>query len=360
MIADVGPPRRARGNDQRRTPSPGMRAIAGPTWQKRDHRRAVFAEWTNRAITRMDELAARSWSRSRTATRSRLPPRSRAAAWRAKGAWRSASTRVLHFDIYLASGATAAVADQLHFLRPPPGRERGSRAGPANLNLSGQRRNRTGVSAEGRRALQAGARGGRLLGRVVRSVPDPGPRPGEGGQRQERRDRARQGRHRPQSRGRPGVPDREHPGRQGLQGRQGRRRVHRRHPAGPDRGLPRTRSSPRKPTGWRTPTTRSRCARHSSWTPVRRRPRSGLGGSCSVGAISRRPASCFARSPTTSSPTDSPLAQSSRPPRTAQRRTNFRRRSQPGTAVTPSRRSRSCRVSSAPSRTPSARTCCAA
>ena len=45
------------------------------------------------------------------------PPRARAAAWEAKGRVEVREYPCDHFDIYLASGASASIADQLHFLR---------------------------------------------------------------------------------------------------------------------------------------------------------------------------------------------------------------------------------------------------
>jgi hypothetical protein len=54
---------------------PGMRAIAGPTWQNEVTGRAVFAEWTNRAITRMDQLRCPILVQIADRDSMRLPPR---------------------------------------------------------------------------------------------------------------------------------------------------------------------------------------------------------------------------------------------------------------------------------------------
>ena len=96
---------------------PGMRAIAGPTWRNEVTGRAVFAEWTNRAITRMDRV--RSPILVVIADRDSVAPSAaaRAAAWRAKGHVEVRDYPCMHFDIYVGDWRERSIADQLHFLR---------------------------------------------------------------------------------------------------------------------------------------------------------------------------------------------------------------------------------------------------
>ena len=96
---------------------PGMRAIAGPTWRNEVTGRAVFAEWTNRAITRMERV--RSPILVGIADRDSVAPvrRTRAAAWRAKGRVEVRDYPCMHFDIYVGEWRERSIADQLHFLR---------------------------------------------------------------------------------------------------------------------------------------------------------------------------------------------------------------------------------------------------
>ena len=96
---------------------PGMRAIAGPSWRNEVTGRAVFAEWTNRAITRMDKL--RSPILVLIADRDSVAPpaAARAAAWRAKGRVEVREYPCLHYDIYVGEWRERSIADQLHFLR---------------------------------------------------------------------------------------------------------------------------------------------------------------------------------------------------------------------------------------------------
>jgi fermentation-respiration switch protein FrsA (DUF1100 family) len=95
---------------------PGMRAIAGATWRNEITARAAFAEWTNRAITRMEEV--RCPILIQIADLDSIVPASaaRAAAWRAKGRVEVREYPCAHFDIYL-DWRQRAIADQLHFLR---------------------------------------------------------------------------------------------------------------------------------------------------------------------------------------------------------------------------------------------------
>jgi uncharacterized protein len=96
---------------------PGMRAIAGPSWRNEVTARAAFAEWTNRAITRMDEL--RCPILVQIADRDSVAPASaaRAAAWRAKGRVEVREYPCAHFDISVGEWRDRAIADQLLFLR---------------------------------------------------------------------------------------------------------------------------------------------------------------------------------------------------------------------------------------------------
>jgi uncharacterized protein len=95
----------------------GMRAIAGPTWRNEVTARAVFAEWTNRAITRMNKL--RCPILVQIADRDSVIPAAgaRAAAWRAKGHVEVREYPCAHYDIYMGEWRDRASADQLHFLR---------------------------------------------------------------------------------------------------------------------------------------------------------------------------------------------------------------------------------------------------
>jgi uncharacterized protein len=115
LIPTVAPPGQLGGMTSEES-DPGMREIAGPTWRNEITARAVFAEWTNRAITRMDEL--RCPILVQIADRDSVAPASaaRAAAWKAKGRVEVREYPCAHFDIYL-EWRERAIADQLHFLR---------------------------------------------------------------------------------------------------------------------------------------------------------------------------------------------------------------------------------------------------
>jgi pimeloyl-ACP methyl ester carboxylesterase len=95
----------------------GYLSIAGPSWRNEILARCVLAEWTNRAITRMDEV--RSPILIQIADRDQVapPPGARAAAWRAKGRVEVREYPCAHFDIYLGEWRERTIADQLHFLR---------------------------------------------------------------------------------------------------------------------------------------------------------------------------------------------------------------------------------------------------
>jgi uncharacterized protein len=96
---------------------PGMRAIAGPTWRNEVTGRAVFAEWTNRAIKRMDELRCPILVLIADRDSVAPPAAARAAAWRAKGRVEVREYPCLHYDIYVGEWRERSIADQLHFLR---------------------------------------------------------------------------------------------------------------------------------------------------------------------------------------------------------------------------------------------------
>jgi pimeloyl-ACP methyl ester carboxylesterase len=116
MIPAVGPPGELAGMSTEES-EPGMLAIAGPTWRNEVTGRAVFAEWTNRAIKRMDKL--RCPILVAIADRDSVAPSAaaRAAAWRAKGQVEVREYPCLHFDIYMGEWRERTIADQLHFLR---------------------------------------------------------------------------------------------------------------------------------------------------------------------------------------------------------------------------------------------------
>jgi uncharacterized protein len=96
---------------------PGMRAIAGPTWRNEYTARAVFAEWTNRAIAKMDRVRCPVLVQIADRDSVAPPAAARVAAWRAKGHVEVREYPCAHFDIYTGDWRERAVADQLHFLR---------------------------------------------------------------------------------------------------------------------------------------------------------------------------------------------------------------------------------------------------
>jgi uncharacterized protein len=128
MIPTVAPPGQLGGMTTEES-EPGMRAIAGPTWRNELTARAAFAEWTNRAITRMDRL--RCPILVQIADRDSVAPAAaaRAAAWRAKGRVEVREYPCAHFDIYLG-WRERAIADQLHFLRRHLGASRAREPAP--------------------------------------------------------------------------------------------------------------------------------------------------------------------------------------------------------------------------------------
>lgn len=115
MIGVVGRPGELAGMSTEES-EPGMKAIAGPTWLNEVTGRAVFAEWTNRAITQMDKLRCPILVQIAERDSVAPPAAARAAAWRAKGRVEVREYPCAHFDIYLGEWQERAIADQLHFL----------------------------------------------------------------------------------------------------------------------------------------------------------------------------------------------------------------------------------------------------
>jgi pimeloyl-ACP methyl ester carboxylesterase len=115
MLPTVGRPGELAGMSSEEA-VPGMQAIAGPSWRNEVTGRAVFAEWTNRAITRMDQLRCPILVLIADRDSVAPPAAARAAAWRAKGHVEVREYPCLHFEIYLGEQRERAIADQLHFL----------------------------------------------------------------------------------------------------------------------------------------------------------------------------------------------------------------------------------------------------
>jgi uncharacterized protein len=116
MIGTVGRPGEMAGMTTEDS-EPGMRAIAGPTWRNEVTGRAIFAEWTNRAITQMDKLRCPILVQIADRDAVAPPAAARAAAWRAKGRVEVRDYPCGHFDLYLGEWRERVIADQLHFLR---------------------------------------------------------------------------------------------------------------------------------------------------------------------------------------------------------------------------------------------------
>lgn len=108
---------------------PGYRAIAGPTWRNEVTARAGFAEWTNRPITRMDEIRCPILVQIADRDSIAPAPAARAAAWRAKGRVEVREYPCAHFDFYRGEWRDRAIRDQLHFLA----RHLGAEAAPSTL-----------------------------------------------------------------------------------------------------------------------------------------------------------------------------------------------------------------------------------
>jgi len=96
---------------------PGMRRIAGPTWRNEITGRAAFAEWGNRAITRMDRVGCPILVQIADRDSVAPPSAARAAAWRAKGRVQVHEYPCAHFDLYVGEWRERAIHDQLRFLR---------------------------------------------------------------------------------------------------------------------------------------------------------------------------------------------------------------------------------------------------
>jgi uncharacterized protein len=116
MMGTVGRPGELAGMTSEDS-EPGMRAIAGPTWRNEVTARAVFAEWTNRAIKQMDKLRCPILVQIADRDEIAPPAAARAAAWQAKGRVEVREYPCAHFDIYVDEWRERAIADQLHFLR---------------------------------------------------------------------------------------------------------------------------------------------------------------------------------------------------------------------------------------------------
>lgn len=116
MIGTVGRPGEIAGLSTEDS-VPGMGAIAGPTWRNEVTGRAVFAEWTNRAITQMDKLRCPILVQIADRDAIAPPAAARAAAWRAKGRVEMREYPCEHFDVYVGEWRKRVIADQLHFLR---------------------------------------------------------------------------------------------------------------------------------------------------------------------------------------------------------------------------------------------------
>jgi pimeloyl-ACP methyl ester carboxylesterase len=95
----------------------GYLSIAGPSWRNEIIARCVLAEWTNRPITRMDELRCPILVQIADRDQVAPPPGARAAAWRAKGRVEVREYPCAHFDIYVGEWRERAITDQLSFLR---------------------------------------------------------------------------------------------------------------------------------------------------------------------------------------------------------------------------------------------------
>jgi uncharacterized protein len=116
MIPTVGPPGQIAGMSTEES-EPGMKAIAGPTWRNEVTARAVFGEWTNRGITKMDQVRCPILVQIADRDSVAPPAAARAATWRAKGRVEVREYPCAHFDIYVGDWRDRLIADQLHFMR---------------------------------------------------------------------------------------------------------------------------------------------------------------------------------------------------------------------------------------------------
>ena len=94
----------------------GYLAIAGPSWRNEITARCALAEWSNRPITKMDELRCPILVQIADRDQIAPPQGARSAAWRAKGRVEVREYPCAHFDIY-DQWRERTIADQLFFLR---------------------------------------------------------------------------------------------------------------------------------------------------------------------------------------------------------------------------------------------------
>jgi pimeloyl-ACP methyl ester carboxylesterase len=116
MVPTVGQPGELAGMATAEA-EPGMRAIAGPTWRNEVTARGAFAEWTNRATTKIEQVRCPILMQIADRDSIAPPAAARAAAWKAKGHVEVHEYPIAHFDIYVDEGRERAIRDQLHFLR---------------------------------------------------------------------------------------------------------------------------------------------------------------------------------------------------------------------------------------------------
>ena len=116
MVPTVGPPGLLAAMSSEES-DPGMRAVAGPEWRNEVTGRAAFAEWTNRAISRIEKVRCPILVQIADRDSVAPPAAARAAAWKAKGHVEVHEYPIAHFDIYVGHDREHAIRDQLHFLR---------------------------------------------------------------------------------------------------------------------------------------------------------------------------------------------------------------------------------------------------
>jgi hypothetical protein len=95
----------------------GYEAIAGPSWRNEVTARAVLYEGSNRAVTKIGELACPILIQVAERDRIVPPAGAYAAAWRAKGRSELHEYPCEHFDIYQGEWFERSIADQIRFLR---------------------------------------------------------------------------------------------------------------------------------------------------------------------------------------------------------------------------------------------------
>jgi hypothetical protein len=96
---------------------PGYLSIAGPSWRNEVTARAILYEGSNRAITRMGDLACPILIQVAERDAIAPPAAAYAAAWRAKGRSEVREYPCEHFDTYVGEWRERSIADQVHFLR---------------------------------------------------------------------------------------------------------------------------------------------------------------------------------------------------------------------------------------------------